>query len=266
MPDPAIDPTTGEPAPVAPQSVSVPAEEWAAVKAKLDVFEKLGPMLGDRQAPAPAAPRGPTLADQVKEIDGQIEGLNAQIDDAISDGKGVSALLTKRDNLTHKRTRLLIKAEDIDPAISSGISTIEQLSSEVTRGKMPYFDIVRDDYEAAMRNLPPEQRMSPTAQTEIYNYAVGKNITKIQEVEKEKILRESAPPQGGAPPAGGGRAPEGGGDGDIPKPKDVLSEGALSAIKRRGLSVDEYYKGMGYKGGFGDWWTKVGKAYHEEEA
>ena len=247
MPEPILDPLTGKPTvppagttPPDPQLVQVDKTEWDDIKTKvqrLDAFEAGARSVQPAPAPAPAAPTGPTFAEQVTEIDTQIVALNTKIDEAVTGGKAVSQFMNERDALTHKRTRMQIKHEDIDPAFNMGIQTIDQISAEVTRGKMPHYDLVQVDVEAALAALPAEQRMNPQMRQAAYNIAVGQNIEKIMDAQKEEMLRSVTPPANGEPPAGGKRTGAGGGEGDAPKPKEVLSANALAAIKNKGITV-----------------------------
>jgi hypothetical protein len=272
MPEPTIDPVTGKPVapaapdPNAPKTIAVPEAEWTAVKTKLDVFEKMG--FGMQRPAQPAAPTGPTLADRVKEYDTKIAAIDAKIDDAVKDGKPVSQLMRERDALTSARLRAQIKSEDIDPALSAGVQTIDQLSSEVTRGRMKYYDIVKDDFEASLNTLSPEQRMNPKVRQIMYEAAVGKNVDKITAAQQEEILRKATQDGGanGAPPDGGNSRQHGAADTGIPKPEKVLSPAALASIRGVGKSVDEYYKGRGYKGGWTEYYEKHKAHFGDESA
>lgn len=283
--EPTIDPITGksvQPTPPADPSdptaplvdpsemMTVPKGEWDNMKTRLDSFEK-GINFGRQTAQpaaAPAVPAGPTLSDQLAEIDTQITALDTQVDAAVADGKPVSKLLKERDTLTSKRLRMQIKAEDIDPAFNAGIQTIDQLSEEITKGQMSYLTIpeVKAEYDNALASLTPDQKMNPKMRMVAYQIAVGKpeNLTKILEAQKEATLREASQPPTD-PPAGNSRGTGGGDGGDtVPKPKDVLSRDALAAINSKGITVDEYYKKLGYND-WADFWEKRGKSYFGEE-
>ncbi len=249
----SVDPATGQPVDPAangdPAAVeTVPKADFDALKNRLDAFEKGFQVGGQRaQQPAqPAQPSGPTLDDQLKEINGEVAKLNDQIDEAVKDGKPISALMSKRDELVQRGTRITIKAQDIDPFMNIGITALDQLSDRVTRGDMPHLDLVKDDFDEAIAQLDPQYRMNPQFRTMAYNVAVGKNVTKIMEAEKEKILREAAQPNNDEPTAGS-RAEGSQGD-QTPKPEDVLSADALNSIASVGKTPDTYYQGMGYKG------------------
>lgn len=277
MTEPTIDPLTGKPKvpdappanpnappdpnkpPADPTYVTIDKAEWEGLKAKLDVFDKIGSNFGQPAQPAPPpAPSGPTLADQVKEIDTELSTLDDQIDSAISDGKSIKALNRQRDQLNAKRLRLQIQHEDLDPIRTSGMSVINQLSSEISRGKMPHYETVKDDYERILQGLPMDQQMSPDIRQMVYKQAVGDNLDKILALQKEEILRE-APAQPAIDPTSSGRSLDSEGH-EIPKPKDVLPPEALLALKEKGQTADSYYRSLGYKD-WADFYTKRGKTY-----
>ena len=88
-------------------------------------------------------------------------------------------------------------------------------------------------------------------------------IEKITEAEKEALLRAPADGEGGTgtPPTNTSRSSNAAAD-TTPKPEDVLSKGALAAIRSKGISVDEYYKKLGHDGW--DGYFKKHKTYYEE--
>ena len=274
MTEPKIDPITGKPVDGngegggdAPK-VEIPVAELENLKGRLDAFEKMGAggQFGQPAQPAPAAPAqpaGPTVADQVKEIDDQIAALNTQIDEATTNAKPVSALLGQRDELNLKKTRILVN-EDIAPALATGVQTIEQLSERVTSGDMPHLSLVKEDFDAALQNLTPEQRMNPEVRKQVYNLAVGQNMDKIVAAKEEEILRKASEQQTSEPPGGNARTTNAG-SATTPKPEDVLSRGALTAISAVGKTPDEYYKSRGYEG-WSDFWEKRGKEYFGDVA
>lgn len=260
---PEIDPVTGKPVtppPPTPDPNVVPKAEFDDLKRRLDAFERTGPRFAAPAAPPPSI--GPTVTEQLRTIDAEIDALDLKIDAAVQEGKPVSQLMKQRSTLDRKATRLQIKTEDIDPAFSAGIQTIDQLSETVTRGKMKYYDIVKADVDEFLISLPPEQRMNPKMREAAYNMAVGKNVDKITAAQKEEMLREAANPP--APPPPGNSRSSNAKPGTIPTPKEVLSSGALAAISLKGITVDEYYKKMGYKGGWADFYEKRGKTYFGE--
>jgi hypothetical protein len=267
---PKIDPVTGKeiqdnntPPNPDPNMVQIPKAEFDALKTRLDVFERS--FVNNRPvAPTPPVQQGPTVAQQIGELEKQIAAFDAQIDDAVAKGQPVSRLIKERSALERKITRLQIKSEDIDPAMNVGIGVIDQLSDEITRGKMPHLSLVKDDYDRALQAIPPEQRMNPQMRQAAYNIAVGQNIDKITAAEREKILRENANPPNNAPPNSNGRNNANAATPGIPHPEDVLSKEALAAIKFKGMTVDQYYQKMGHKDGWRGFWEKSGKTYFGE--
>ncbi len=261
MTEPIIDPATGKPKEAGngdDNLIQVPSDEWAAVKAKVDTFEKMGFNVQPPQPVAPPAPSGPSFDEQIRTLDSGIAALNTKVDEAVTESKPVSILLDERDKLTQQRTRLQIKHEDIDPAFSQGIDTINQLSETVTKGQMPYLDLVKQDYESALNSMPVDQRMNPKIRKAAYDIAVGQNVTKIMEAETEKKLRKQSEPV--QPPPGSNSRSSGGDQDTVPKPEDVLSRDTIKALRSKGQSADDYYKTLGYKN-WDDYWTKTGKGY-----
>lgn len=266
MTEPMIDPATGQPKagngsdpnPTV-NMVQIPIEDYQKLTQRIDSFEQ-NYVHNQQQQQAPPQPSGPTLTEQLSAIDADIDKLDTQIDDAVSNGKPISKLIKQRDTLTRKQTRMQIKAEDIDPAFATGIDTINQLTDTVTRSQMPHLSIVQPEYEAALSSMPPDQRMNPKIRQAAYEIAVGKNIDKIMAAENERKLRESQEP---VQPAPASNSRQNGADSDaVPKPEEVLSKDTLKALRVKGQSVDEYYKSRGYEG-WNDFYTKIGKDYFE---
>lgn len=263
---PEIDPLTGKPKEEQQNVQSTPPpvshEEFAALRQRLDAFEQNA---AGNFSPTPTTPSGPTFDDRIVKIDRQIDDLDKQIDEVNEAGKpGLSKLLRERDKLSEQKLRLRIKHEDIDPAFAVGVQTIEQLSTEVTKGGMKYYDIVKKDMEAHLRQLPPEQRMNPQVRQAAYKMAIGDNVDKIMAAQKEEILRSSAENTNDAPNGRNGRSSQQQYSAGVPDPKKVLGEGALQALKLKGVSIDQEYRRRGYDG-WEDYWNKIGKEYFGEQ-
>ena len=257
----AQDPTKAAP-PTDPQTlgqetVTVPKEEFEGMKKRLDVFDQY---IATQQAQPPPQPppvqQGPTVAEQVTKIDEELADIDKEIDKAIGESKPVSSLMRRRDELNEKRTTLRITAEHIDPMRNAGFTTIDQLSGEVLKGQMPYLTLasVKNDYDDAINKLPPEQRMNPQMRRKVYELSVGMHMEEILEAKKEEILRE-ATPSAQVPGDTTGREQGGGSAGEIPKPEDVLSAEAMTALRTVGKTPDQYFQGMGY-GGWSDYYEK----------
>lgn len=257
MSDPVIDPTTGKPATPPggePKLISIPETEWAEMKGKLDVFDRLGSRLAEPAAAAPAAPSGPTLASQLADIDKQLEAIDDRIDVAISDQKSVKSLNRERDKLTSQRLRLQITHEDLNPMRTAGMSTLNQLSAEMTRGKMPHYELVKGDFDKILTGLPLEAQMNPETRQMVYRQACGMNIEKITSTEAEKLMRASATQQAlDVTKSSRGKDKDGN---EIPKPVDVLGAGAIAALREKGQTVEQYYQSRGYAGGWTEYYTK----------
>lgn len=255
-----INPATPPTIPMA----QIPLAEWEGLKAKLDVFEKIGigNHLGNQVPAAPATPID-TLDQQLAVYDNQIAAIDVEIDKLIERGEPISKLNRQRDKLIQAQTRLEIKHRDLDPAFNQGINAIDALSSEVSRGKMKYYEIVKPDMDQILAGIPSDQRMSPTVRESAYQLAVGKNMVKIMDAQREEILRSSVPDPNLTP--GNKNSRNGANAGStVPSPRDVLGKEGMAALSQKGTTVDQYYKNLGYSG-WEDFWSKRGKEYFGEE-
>jgi hypothetical protein len=256
MPEPIIDPETGKPKEGGtnnpePKKIEVDEADWAKLNARLDVFEKMYTPQGTPQKQQ--ASQGPSLSDQVAKIDADIDALDDQIDDAVQNQKPIKSLTRKRDELNAKRLRLQIQTEDIAPLRDVGLSTMGELTGQFARTNMPHLEIVKDDYQKFLSQMTPDQRVLPKAYEMAYNYAVGQNVDKILEKQKEVVLRE-ATTQSALDATNSTRYMDKEGK-EIPKPEDLLGPGAMAALKEKGQSVDQYYKTLGYEG-WSDYYQK----------
>lgn len=260
--DPQQDPQADPAAAAQPETVTIPKTEFDAIKHRLDVFDqRITGMPQQAAAPVQQIPQGPTVADQIKEIDTELTGIDGKIDEAIKESKPVSDLFRKRDELNEKRTTIRINAEHIDPIRNIGFATIDQLSAEVVKGQMPHLVIpeIKADFDRAMNAIPQEQRISPAMRIKAYEMAVGMNVDKIVVIQKEQWQRETTDTTQGPGKTTGREQASQSGD-VVPKPEDYLDAANLAAIQGVGKTVDQYYQGMGYAN-WADFWEKTGKEY-----
>lgn len=253
------------PIPSFDETLFVKKEDFARLEGRLSAFMDNFGM--QQHAQQPAQPTGPTIADRMVELDKKMEELDVAFEAAINDGRGVAAIQRKREEIIQAKADLRYGTQ-IEELKSFGVSAIDQLSGEVVKGSMPHLTIneVKTAYERAISSMPPDQRMNPEARRLAYKFAIGENMDRILELEREKLLRETKVKTGtpgdneppATPPTG---YPEG-----VPAPEEILSKENLDALNAKGQGVDDYYRGMGYAD-WSDYWLKVGKAYHygEEE-
>ena len=165
MVDLTIDPATGKPKEPTAQTnepkvnpetgkLEIDPVEFAKLTTKLDVFERanLGTPQPVQPNPQPTQ-QGPTLAERVSEIDKELDKIDDAIDEAIQNQRSVKELNRKRDALTSKRITLQIEHEQINPLRNFGIEVMTQHTSELSKGKMPHIDLVRDDFDNILRGL-----------------------------------------------------------------------------------------------------------------
>ena len=257
------DKGTPPPASGEPQSVSISQDEWNSMKTRLDVYERQFATMNVQNGPPPTPPKpaGPTFESQVNDLDQQINSLDDQIDKANEEGKPIKDLLRKQRKLNTKLTRLVIEHETIDPLRQQGLQTLGYLSTEITRSKMPYYDLVKDDMNAFLDSLGEEQRADPKIQEFAYKSCVGdqKVLNQILATEKEKVLREAATtPVPDASGSGRGRTKS-----NVPSAAKILGPQAMAALREKGTTPDKHYQAFGYEG-WEDYWNKKGKEHFQD--
>jgi len=223
---------------------------------------------GQPRGPAPPPkPAGPTLEEEVAELDKSLASLDEPYEEAVRKGEGVLAIQKKREQLIQKRADL-IHSRDINELKTYGTFAIDRLTDEVVGSKLELLRIpeVKQSYEAALNSMAPDQRMNPETRLLAYKFACGEHMDKIFDLKLQEHLRKEEETKTNIPTGGAGREHELSKDDPnyVPKPEDVLTKDNLAALRRVGKTVDGYYKQMGYDG-WADFWKKDGKAYFEGE-
>ena len=180
------------------ETVTIDKEVWEkttatldAVVKKLDVFET---NYGTPVAPvpmAPAAPVGPSLADQIATFDGQIDALEDQIDAAISAEKPTKELRKQVNLIMEKKAELRGEAR-FNSFASQGLGMISQITDTVTAGQMPLIakiPLVKQEYDRITSNMSPEQRANPASRKAAYDLACGTHMPEIIKVQQEEWQR-----------------------------------------------------------------------------
>lgn len=227
--------------------VLLPASELENMQKRLDAFDRGG--FADTRNVQPPPPSGPTIKEQIAEIDTEIEKLDTQIDKAIIDGKGISTLNRQRDALNAKKNKIYTD-EQVNRVANQGVEVITQLSSQVMEGQMPYLNLVREDYDRALNSMSPEARMNPAIQKKAYEMAVGANIDKVTAASREELLR------------GGDeiivndstfvrkdtiKTPTDDRDPNLPTFEQHFGADAMQALRVKGISPDQYARTLGYE-------------------
>lgn len=224
-----------------------------------------------RNASPPPPPEDPHKESKARiaAIDGELDNIEAQIDEAVIQGKTTKGLFKRQRALTNEQADLRAKVNTPtgDPRIDAGIHTLDALTTEVLSSKMPYLSIeaVKKSYEKYVNQLPPEQRMNPEAKKGCYNLAVGENYVTVEEVKKQEWLREQENPPSQDPPPGspGGRQQPGGAPpADDTSPENYFSPAGLQMIREsKHRTPENYVQSLGYR----DWDDYIEKTREPEE-
>ena len=256
-----------------------PTEEQEAVKPDFATKEDMATLKGavdnltlqfgnfGQVQPMPAAPTGPSIADQTATIDEQLVKLDTHMDNAIAEGKPVSDIQRKRESLIQTKMDLKYNTK-IEELQSFGVFAIDQLTDKVVAKDMPMLQYpeVKAAYEKAIGTMSPDQRMNPEVRMTAYSYACGSNMDLIFDKKFEEKIRQDEEVKVQEPTGKSGRdVSEKDDPNRIPDPGEILSADNLQAIQTAGKTVDSYYKSMGYAGGWDDYWIKTGKVDRDGE-
>lgn len=230
--------------------VIIPQSELDTIRTRLDTFERNAGQLAE---PQNIAPTGPTLDEQLATIDTSIVKLDEQIDQAVIDGKAISALNRERDKLTGQKNKLYTD-DQVAAFTSQGTEVIAQLSTKVMAGEMPHLTNanVATAYKENLAKMAPAIRMNPEAQKAAYNLALGANMETILAEQKEVILRDGSNPPAD-PPGGTGKRIEGeggdpgGGGGDTaPTFEEHFGTDSMAALRMAGKSPESEARAWGF--------------------
>ncbi len=240
--------------------VAVKKEDWDALNTKLtdfgrklDVFEQSATSVRVQPA-APAAPAGPTIEQQLSEIDTQIDKLEDDLDAAIEAEKPTKELRAKIRRLSDKKAELRTNAIAANLEVR-GVGMFEQITGTVMQPQFPLlrFAPVKREYDDYLSRMTPAMRANPEALMRAYQLAVGARFTEVMSLQAEETARAAAAgaatqvPKGGG---GGGRqipAGGGGGGGDEQTPEDFFGEDSMSALRAVGnRELDSVARAFGF--------------------
>lgn len=244
----------GDPTPpIAPEGyVLVPKDTMDKLN-RLDFTNSQGQFVDQQNIQS--SPKEDPYDKEIEEIDTTLQSLDDQIDKAEEkeDLKAVRTLERKRYRLSERKQELRSE-QRISVAERNAAGVITKLTSQISQQNMPYLKIpeVKDAYEASLNSLDVNFKMTPEGQMAAYNHAVGSNMTKILEVEKEEFMRAQDDinvndVSGGGPGRGQGGA-GGGGSGDDQNPtfEEYFGPGAVQAITEIGQTIEQYCRRRGF--------------------
>lgn len=235
---------------------------------------------GGAQAAPPAAPTAPAApapnyvtADQFMALRGAVEAQAAQQnrllealiaqqqqaaqpaqapepdDEAIAAAYANGTLGKTFKQLVDRRVDRVIR-EHVEPLRAQGEAAIANLTLEVAKSKMPYFEQVRGDMEAFLSQMPTGVRANPQALQIAYDSAVGKNFKRLAEAETEGKLRQMAGATGGVAGTalpGGNNGRQAGGS-KVPNALEAFGPAVAEAVRSKG-GEDAFARTLRFK----DW-------------
>lgn len=162
-------------------------------------------------------------------------------------GVGAAVIISKRHKADQERLRreMLATTGQIQEVGVNAIGSLmrQQLSN------LPYYDILKPDIDAALSQMGPTGAINPDAQRLAYDIAVGRNLAKIQQLDREKVLREhTANVSTGDTNASGAfrSAHDEAVHKKLPTPEDVWGKEGIAALSYKGLTVEAEIARRGY--------------------
>lgn len=207
---------------------------------KADILDTLrtGAQFGSQQQQqqpiGPAQPTPPPIEDVSDE----------EFDKALRDGgEGAAKIVAKRMKANEERMRRDF-GQQVQQLQTTGLGAIAGLTKQQLASR-PFYSRFKKEIDDMVSTLSPEAQINAEALDAVYNLVVGKHVHELVEEGKQVTAAELAKTQD--IPAAGTRFRDSKGN-EIPKPEEVLPSEALDAIRYKGMTPDEYYRGRGYNG------------------
>lgn len=171
----------------------------------------------------------------------------AEIETALAEGKGADKL-AKYVQESVDAALASFKITNVDPIQNIGFSTMESLTKEIVKPKMPHYNKYPKEVDDAIAKLPTHLRLHPEAQLFAYKAVIGSHVDEIVTEAKEAALRASSSDDGGTQPgAGSGRANAGAGSAKTPDAAALFGPEAADALRAKGVSQEDHAKRLGFK-------------------
>lgn len=166
---------------------------------------------------------------------------DAELDKAIEGGdlKSYHRLSTHNNETKRQEDLWELKTKEIEPLRQTGSQALSDLSGKLASQNMPHLDIpeVKRTYEERMQSMKASgQVVTGEVHQNLYEWAVGSNITKVQEKIQQVMLRDQEV-EANTPTAVTGRE-AGGGEVEIPSPETFFEREAIQKLEQKyqGLS------------------------------
>lgn len=227
------------------QAAAIAAGVSAAMK---PVIEQLATRENSTPAPAVTQPQARIVPD--------VGAIDAEIDDAIANGRPVSKLLARRDEIARAR----LERDVIDPIRAQGGAAIGSMARQAAE-RLPRYKTYKKEIDQMVADY---QAANPAAVVtyEIYDQAhsivSGRHVDDILSSDREEQIRQGREREAAALLPTGGRV----GDEPVEKEPTSLSELLSGDWKREFRSKsretgnrteDEELRKAGYKNGFSDY-------------
>lgn len=170
-----------------------------------------------------------------------------EISQSIANGQ-LSPVLKRWGSSIRESVKRELLDTHVKPLQDRGEEAISQLSSQAARTNMPFYSRFAKEIDGYVAQMPREARMNPQAYIIAHNAVVGSHANELISEAK------AAGGAGQAPGSSTGRdRPT---EPSVPTVSEALGPDAASALQERGVSPDQFYQSLGYKGGWTEFYNK----------
>ena len=245
-----------------PAQVMIAETEWvemrenlAKLTGKVEAYETQELRLGQQN------PEIQTPAEPVKPPDPEFQFHSEEdLKKAIDEGDFTSyhRMMSHNQETHRKKDRWEIQTQEIEPLKQTGAAAISDLSGAVAQPQMPHLDVpeVKAVYLQRLQGLKATgQAVTAEVHKSVYDWAVGENITKVQDKFQQGFLREQADIQANTPTDTTGRGGAGNDAVTIPSIMEFFEPVAITKLQQKypGMSPEaaadrEFARHGGFEG------------------
>lgn len=184
--------------------------------------------------PQPQLPAAPPPVDDIDE-----ETLAAALDEG---GAVAVEAMNKRLNANNERMR-----RENNNLLGAGLSTLDQVTMQMAQQSMPWYSkdaVIKEQVDAELAKLPPEHRVALETKKEVYNWVVGRNAARLEELVRADALRQQAavpePVGGGGSRSSRALRPNMAASGADITPAEVFGAESIEVLREKGLDPDSF--------------------------
>lgn len=184
---------------------------------------------------------------------------------AIDEGR-IGTVLKEQINKGVSKSLKEFQTQQVDPLRTGGQKVLGMMVNKVLLNDLPHYDVIKDDLNERLKQLPPDQQIDPDTINVVYKFTVADNLDKIAEAKAQAADEAELTGGGVIGPGGPGRLTQRRRDPDAdPTIDELFQEGLISPAARQTIrakgglnafvkkatggrkSVKQFAQGLGWK-------------------